>query len=70
LALNEHTSDYDLVEKLSKVDLDAFDLIFNRYGDRLFGFALKYLQLLIMNKRKSSKLSFIAGIAFGACKGA
>ena len=44
MALNEHISDYDLVEKLNKNDLDAFDLIFKRYSDRLFGFALKYLK--------------------------
>ena len=42
MALNEHTSDYDLVERLYKSDLEAFDLIFNRYGDRLLEFFLQY----------------------------
>lgn len=44
MTLNEHTSDYELVDKLRKGDLEAFDLIFKKYGDRLFGFALKYLK--------------------------
>ena len=44
LALNEHISDYDLVEKLRKGDPGAFDAVFEKYGDRLFGFALKYLK--------------------------
>lgn len=44
MAINEQTSDYELVEKLQKGDLEAFDQIFKRYGDRLFGFALKYLK--------------------------
>ena len=37
-------TDYELVEKLQKGDLEAFDRIFERYSDRLFGFALKYLK--------------------------
>jgi RNA polymerase sigma-70 factor (ECF subfamily) len=44
MAINEHTSDYELVDKLQKDDLEAFDEIFKKYGDRLFGFALKYLK--------------------------
>ena len=44
MILNEPTSDYILVEKLRKGDLEAFDRIFEKYGDRLFGFALKYLK--------------------------
>lgn len=44
MALNESSSDYELVEKLRKGDLESFDLIFKKYGDRLFGFALKYLK--------------------------
>ncbi len=44
MSLNESTSDYELVEKLQKGDLEAFDQIFNKYGDRLFGFALNYLK--------------------------
>ncbi|RIH62807.1 RNA polymerase sigma-70 factor [Mariniphaga sediminis] len=37
-------SDYDLVEELRRGDLEAFDQIFKKYGDRLFGFALTYLK--------------------------
>ena len=44
MAISEHTSDFELVEKLQKGDLDAFDQIFKKYGDRLFGFALSYLK--------------------------
>ena len=44
MAINEPSSDYELVDKLQKGDLEAFDQIFKRYGDRLFGFALKYLK--------------------------
>ncbi len=44
MALNEFTSDSELVEKLRKGDLEAFDLIFKKYGDRLFGFAMNYLK--------------------------
>jgi RNA polymerase sigma-70 factor (family 1) len=44
LALNKHTSDYDLVECLQKGDVEAFDLIFKKYSSRLYGFALKYLK--------------------------
>lgn len=44
MAINEPQSDYELVTKLQKGDLEAFDQIFNKYGDRLFGFALKYLK--------------------------
>lgn len=44
MAINEHTSDFELVEKLQKGDLEAFDRIFKKYGDRLFGFALSYLK--------------------------
>ena len=44
MAINEHTSDFELVEKLKKGDVEAFDQIFKKYGDRLFGFALNYLK--------------------------
>jgi RNA polymerase sigma-70 factor (family 1) len=44
LNLNNHTSDHDLMENLQKGDPEAFDLIFKRYGDRLYGFAFKYLK--------------------------
>lgn len=44
MAITEHTSDYRLVDNLRNGDLEAFDLIFKKYGDRLFGFALTYLK--------------------------
>jgi len=44
MELNEFSSDSELVEKLRKGDLNAFDQIFEKYGDRLFGFALSYLK--------------------------
>lgn len=44
MALNENISDEELVEKLRKGDLEAFDAVFEKYGNRLFGFALKYLK--------------------------
>lgn len=37
-------TDYELVKKLQKGDLEAFDQVFRRYSDKLFGFALKYLK--------------------------
>jgi RNA polymerase sigma-70 factor (ECF subfamily) len=42
--MNKSTSDYELADKLRGGDLDAFDQIFKKYGDRLYGFALKYLK--------------------------
>ena len=44
MEINEYKSDYELVEKLRKGDIGAFDQIFKKYGDRLFGFALSYLK--------------------------
>jgi RNA polymerase sigma-70 factor (family 1) len=44
MAINEYKSDYELVEKLRKGDIEAFDQVFKKYGDRLFGFALSYLK--------------------------
>ena len=44
MALNQHISDIKLIEKVRKGDVEAFDHIFNKYGDRLFGFALSYLK--------------------------
>jgi RNA polymerase sigma-70 factor (ECF subfamily) len=44
MVINEQSSDNELVAKLGKGDLDAFDQIFKKYGDRLFGFALNYLK--------------------------
>ncbi len=44
MKINEPVSDLELVEKLQKGDMEAFDQIFTKYGDKLFGFALKYLK--------------------------
>jgi RNA polymerase sigma-70 factor (family 1) len=44
LELNNNTSDHDLVDSLQKGDLEAFDLIFKKYSNRLYGFAFKYLK--------------------------
>ena len=44
MALNESISDSELMDKLQKGDLDAFDHVFEKYGNRLFGFALNYLK--------------------------
>src|SRR5690606_18510329 len=44
LNLNTNTSDSILVEKLRKGDIEAFDVVFEKYGKRLFGFAMKYLK--------------------------
>jgi RNA polymerase sigma-70 factor (family 1) len=44
MALNKNISDDELVEKLRKGDIEAFDAVFEKYSNRLFGFALKYLK--------------------------
>ena len=44
MALNKNISDEELVEKLRKGDIEAFDAVFEKYSNRLFGFALKYLK--------------------------
>ncbi len=44
MTINEHSSDYQLMESLRNGDLEAFDLVYKKYGDRLFGFALSYLK--------------------------
>jgi len=44
MALNKNIFDSELVEKLRKGELEAFDAVFEKYGNRLFGFALKYLK--------------------------
>lgn len=40
----EQIPDYQLVAELNKGDVNAFNLFFDRYGHRLFGFAIKYLK--------------------------
>ena len=42
--LKSKTNDIELVDKLRKGNVDAFDQIFKKYGDRLFGFVFKYLK--------------------------
>lgn len=44
MAINESIPDHELVKRLQKDDLAAFDHIFNNYSNRLFGFAFKYLK--------------------------
>ena len=44
MKLDQHTPDKDLIKFLQKGDLEAFDQIFQRYGDRLYGFAVKVLK--------------------------
>jgi hypothetical protein len=41
MALNKNISDEELVEKLRKGDIEAFDAVFEKYSNRLLGFALK-----------------------------
>jgi RNA polymerase sigma-70 factor (ECF subfamily) len=36
--------DYELVKRLQKGDVEAFDLIFSKYSDKLYSFGLKYLE--------------------------
>lgn len=42
--MKEFQSDIDLVERLQKGDVDAFDLIYEKYSGKLYSFALKYLK--------------------------
>lgn len=42
--LNTNIGDSILVKKLRKGDVKAFDAVFEKYGNRLFGFVLKYLK--------------------------
>jgi RNA polymerase sigma-70 factor (ECF subfamily) len=44
MAKREHSPDYNLIDDLRDGDLEAFDLIFKKYGDGLFGFAFTYLK--------------------------
>ena len=44
MAKYEHISDSKLVDQLQRGDHEAFDQIFNKYGNKLFGFALSYLK--------------------------
>jgi len=42
--LNEESLDTELVEYLRQDHIEAYDLIFKRYGVKLFSFAMKYLK--------------------------
>lgn len=44
MAISNSISDIELVKELRKGDIEAFDQVFKKYGDRLFGFALSYLK--------------------------
>ncbi len=37
-------TDYELVERLLKEDVEAFDLIYEKYSGKLYSFGLKYLR--------------------------
>lgn len=37
-------TDYELVERLQKKDVEAFDLIYEKYSGKLYSFSLKYLR--------------------------
>jgi len=42
--LKEFPADIELVLKLQKGDVEAFDLVYGKYARRLYGFTLKYLK--------------------------
>jgi RNA polymerase sigma-70 factor (ECF subfamily) len=42
--LKEFPGDIDLVLKLQKGDVEAFDLVYQKYAGKLYGFALRYLK--------------------------
>ncbi len=42
--MNEFLSDFELVRRLQKGDVEAFDLIYDRYSGRLYLFCMKYLR--------------------------
>jgi RNA polymerase sigma-70 factor (ECF subfamily) len=44
MTIKKLVSDNKLVERLRNGDLDAFDEVFEKYGSRLFGFALNYMK--------------------------
>ncbi|MFV0591842.1 MAG: RNA polymerase sigma factor [Draconibacterium sp.] len=44
MEVNKGISDEELVERLQKGDMEAFDQIFKKYGNRLFRFAFNYLK--------------------------
>jgi len=42
--MGEYRDDHNLVDLLQQGDVIAFDLLFNVYGPKLFGFAMKYFK--------------------------
>ena len=42
--MNHTHSDYELVKRLQKGDVEAFDLIYERYSGKLYLFCMKYLR--------------------------
>jgi RNA polymerase sigma-70 factor (ECF subfamily) len=42
--LKTFPGDFELVERLQKGDIEAFDLIYEKYSGKLYAFALKYLR--------------------------
>lgn len=42
-SLNTVPDDIKLVERLQKGDLESFDLIYNKYSEKLYAFSFKYL---------------------------
>jgi len=50
--LKERDTDIELIEKLRIGDVDAFDLVYQRYAGKLYAFSLKYLK----SKEESEEL--------------
>ena len=44
MATEKYISDSELVERLCLNDINAFDQIFDRYSEKLYGFTFKYLK--------------------------
>jgi RNA polymerase sigma-70 factor (family 1) len=42
--VNEFLSDFDLIKRLQKGDVEAFDLIYGRYSGKLYLFCMKYIR--------------------------
>lgn len=42
--MNEFLSDFELVKRLQKGDVEAFDLIYDRYSGKLYLFCMKYFR--------------------------
>ena len=42
--MNEFLSDFEVIKRLKKGDVEAFDLIYDRYSGKLYLFCMKYLR--------------------------